>query len=84
MSNQFQLPRREFLYGLGATLGTVAFNALVDVAKTAKSRLARIHAIWALGQIERAVPGTLAALNPLWLDGDDEVRVGAQIHALAL
>ena len=30
MSERVSLPRRDFLYGLGATLGTVAFNALVQ------------------------------------------------------
>src|SRR6187549_739767 len=29
MSTQICVPRRDFLYGLGATLGTVAFNALL-------------------------------------------------------
>lgn len=29
MTDSFRLPRREFLYGLGATLGTAAFNALL-------------------------------------------------------
>jgi hypothetical protein len=35
-----QLPRREFLYGLGATLGTVAFNALLQGEETRASKLA--------------------------------------------
>lgn len=30
MKETLLLPRREFLYGLGATLGTVAFNALLE------------------------------------------------------
>jgi hypothetical protein len=30
MTDQHPLPRRNFLYGLGATLGTVAFNALLQ------------------------------------------------------
>src|SRR5215218_4632854 len=29
MTNSVHVPRREFLYGLGPTLGTVAFNALL-------------------------------------------------------
>jgi hypothetical protein len=40
MTGPYQLPRREFLYGLGATLGTVAFNALLRADESRSSLLA--------------------------------------------
>src|SRR5262245_27119996 len=37
-SQNLRLPRREFLYGLGATLGTVALNSLLQIeARAARS-----------------------------------------------
>jgi hypothetical protein len=35
MTEPIRLPRRDFLYGLGATLGTVAFNALLQAETVA-------------------------------------------------
>jgi quinoprotein glucose dehydrogenase len=40
----------------------------------AAAQLARLHAIWGLGQISRAVPSALAVWAPLLADPDAEVR----------
>ncbi len=69
-----------------AARGTKSFAPLKRVAFESKNQLARIHAIWGMGQILRKVPNTqLAAegesLLPLLNDGDAEVR--AQVARLA-
>jgi quinoprotein glucose dehydrogenase len=66
---QFELAGRG--NGTAKALATLATNA-------AQPQLARIHAMWALGQIARKSPtGTLEPLLPLLSDGDDEIRVQA-------
>ena len=69
-----------------AARGPKSFKALKQVAFESKNQLARIHAIWGLGQILRKAPVTqLAAegesLLPLLSDTDPEVR--AQVARLA-
>ncbi len=48
--------------------------ALVAVAKKNESQLARIHAVWALGQLARTKPDVLAAILDLSADPDVELR----------
>ncbi|HZN65704.1 MAG TPA: PVC-type heme-binding CxxCH protein, partial [Tepidisphaeraceae bacterium] len=58
-----------------AERGEKSVAALTDVAKsTGANQLARIHAIWGLGQISRKHPPAVEALLPLLTDRDTEVR----------
>ena len=52
-------------------------SALTAVTKDASRQLARIHAIWGLGQLARADKGRAAAIRPLLSDSDAEVRAQA-------
>jgi quinoprotein glucose dehydrogenase len=60
-----------------ADRGAASIELLSHVATTDTNRLARIHAIWGLGQIGRADPKALAAPLSLLSDSDDEVRAQA-------
>lgn len=68
LAAQFEIARRG--EGQIVTLGRVA-------AASASGVLARIHAIWALGQIARKEPDAAAALLLLLGDADAEVRAQA-------
>ncbi|QOV89311.1 DUF7133 domain-containing protein [Humisphaera borealis] len=60
--------------------GEKGFSTLAAVAKANENPLARIHAIWGLGQIARKTPGdspAAAALLPLLADSDPEIRAQA-------
>ena len=48
-------------------------NLLAARARNTDHQLARIHAIWALGQIGRTEPAALEALLPILADKDAEV-----------
>jgi quinoprotein glucose dehydrogenase len=50
---------------------------LGSVARGGKDRLARLHAVWGLGQIGRKNPGALDGVLPLTADADVEVRAAA-------
>jgi quinoprotein glucose dehydrogenase len=55
-------------------------TALTDVARTSKNRLARLHAIWGLGQVARRGGDSLSVLDAameLLDDSDAEVRAQA-------
>src|SRR5207302_1097177 len=54
--------------------GSAAVAALTDVAKGGTNRLARLHAIWGLGQIGRQTPAALDPLGKLATDDDAEGR----------
>ena len=55
-----------------------AMQPLLDVAARADApRLARLHAVWGLGQLGRAVPEINTRLLPLLQDADAEVRAQA-------
>jgi quinoprotein glucose dehydrogenase len=54
-----------------------AIAAFADVAHNATKPLARLHAIWGLGQISRKEPIARAVLVPLLSDRDGEVRAQA-------
>ena len=65
---QFALAAR----GAGSepTLRAVAFDRNAD-------RLARLHAVWGLGQVAREAPAAVVAIRPLLADADAEVRAQA-------
>ncbi len=51
-----------------------AAQTLANVASKSKNQLARLHAIWGLGQIGRKQTNVLNAVIPLLADADAEVR----------
>ncbi len=65
--------RQEAQFTLAAK-GKASIAALSGVAKADSSPLARLHAIWGLGQIARRTPEGLAPLLPLLSDAEGEVR----------
>ncbi|HVV98862.1 MAG TPA: PVC-type heme-binding CxxCH protein, partial [Planctomycetaceae bacterium] len=65
--------RQEAQFAL-AERGPQSSDTLLAVAKQTEHQLARLHAIWGLGQIGRKAPERLAPLLPLLQDGDVEVR----------
>jgi quinoprotein glucose dehydrogenase len=60
-----------------AERGETVAPALVGVARSGKTLLARLHALWGLGQLGRQTPKVLADLVPLVQNGDAEVRAQA-------
>ncbi len=60
-----------------AAAGETSAPDLSAVAAKNESRLARVHAIWALGQMLRAKADVAASLVPLLRDGDEEIRAQA-------
>ena len=52
-------------------------DSLIKLATSEESLLARIHSIWALGQIGRKDPSVLASIVPLLGDKDAEIRAQA-------
>jgi quinoprotein glucose dehydrogenase len=65
--------RQEAQFAL-AGKGKEAIPTLAKVAKDGKDQIARLHAIWGLGQLGRKGEGVLDMLKPLLKDGDEEVR----------
>jgi quinoprotein glucose dehydrogenase len=57
-----------------ADRGTAATNVLAQTALNSTNQLARIHALWGLGQIARSQPMTLMMAMPLFDDPDPEIR----------
>lgn len=69
--------RQEAQFELAAR-GPKSFAGLKKVAFESKNQLARIHAIWGVGQIVRKAPANMSAdelfeFTRLWLDPDQEV-----------
>lgn len=60
-----------------ATRGLQTTNLLAQLALGAKDELARIHAIWAIGQVARKDPPAYALLLPLFEDPSAEIRAQA-------
>jgi len=60
-----------------ANRGQASVALLNQAVVTNENRMARIHAIWALGQIHRKHPDALDAILPLLSDGDEEIRAQA-------
>ncbi len=54
--------------------GNDAIRTLIDIAQKDRNQLARLHAIWGLGQLGVQFPGTMLPLLPLMADLDSEVR----------
>ena len=71
-----QRVRQEAQFALAAK-GKDALATLAAVAKADSSPLARLHAVWGLGQVARVNLQGLAPLWPLLKDSDDEVRAQA-------
>ncbi|MHB1556456.1 MAG: PVC-type heme-binding CxxCH protein [Isosphaeraceae bacterium] len=65
--------RQEAQFALAA-MGAAAIPTLAGRAKSGNDQLARVHAVWGLGQIGRTVPAALEAVTPLLKDDDAEVR----------
>ncbi len=59
------------------TRGKVAEKLLEETALKSTHRMARLHAIWALGILGREVPNRLRSLLPLLEDRDAEIRAQA-------
>ncbi|HEV2296343.1 MAG TPA: PVC-type heme-binding CxxCH protein [Tepidisphaeraceae bacterium] len=57
--------------------GSSSVKALTALALQGDHQLARIHGVWALGQIARKQTGALEPLIPLLGDADDEIRAQA-------
>jgi quinoprotein glucose dehydrogenase len=60
-----------------ADLGTAAIQPLAEVAEKDTKRLARVHAIWGLGQIGGRDAAAYAPVLPLLGDSDGEIRAQA-------
>ncbi len=60
-----------------AARGIESAGNLTAIANTDSSQLARLHAIWGLGQIGRSHPEVLSPVILLLSDGDSEVRAQA-------
>lgn len=68
--------RQESQFAL-AERGAAAVPVFAAIASNPSNRLARLHAIWGLGQLQAQVPDAIHHLLPLLSDGDDEVRAQA-------
>ncbi|MBL8795458.1 MAG: HEAT repeat domain-containing protein, partial [Planctomycetia bacterium] len=68
--------RQEAQFAL-ADQGQAAVEPLAGVARKHAKQLARIHAIWGLGQVGRKEPAALKPLHELVKDSDAEVRAQA-------
>lgn len=68
--------RQEAQFAL-AERGEASVRRLLETAQPSEHQLARIHAIWALGQIGRDAPQTLVPVTDLLSDGDPEIRAQA-------
>jgi quinoprotein glucose dehydrogenase len=68
--------RQEAQFALAAK-GPAAIEPLAAVARRGGNRLARLHAIWGLGQLVRGRARAALDLVPLLKDGDAEVRAQA-------
>jgi quinoprotein glucose dehydrogenase len=68
-----QRVRQEAQFEL-ADRGPAAVSTLEQIALNSKSQLARLHAIWGLGQISAKSKSDLSHLAPLLHDADAEVR----------
>ena len=76
LAHRDQRIRLEAQYEL-ADRGNASVAALQQVATANDSQLARIHAIWGLGEIAVKSPKVLDALLPLLTDKDAEIRAQA-------
>lgn len=73
LGHPHQQVRQETQFEL-ALRGKEATEILLKTAKTSEQQLARVHAIWALGQIGRKEQKVFEKLLPLLQDKDAEIR----------
>jgi quinoprotein glucose dehydrogenase len=76
LSHKDQRVRQESQFAL-VDKGDSSIKVFAEVAKKSDSQLARIHAIWGLGQLGRKNSQALEPVRPLLGDKDDEVRAQA-------
>lgn len=76
LSHKDQRVRQEAQFSL-AGKGAEAIPLFAQVLANKDSQLARLHAIWGLGQVARKLPAALEPLLPLFTDADAEVRAQA-------
>jgi quinoprotein glucose dehydrogenase len=76
LSHQDMRIRQEAQFAL-ADKGREVIPLLLEVAKSSKHQLARLHAIWGLGQLSNEDPAMLAPVANLLSDTDVEVRAQA-------
>jgi quinoprotein glucose dehydrogenase len=76
LENKDMRVRQEAQFALAAR-GAEGIAPLAQVARESKALLARLHAIWGLGQIGRQPPEALQAILPLTGDPEPEVRCQA-------
>ena len=76
LAHQDQRVRQAAQFEL-ALRGDNSAPVFADVASKRDNRLARLHAIWGLGQLARKSPDALKPVMPLLSDADDEVRAQA-------
>jgi quinoprotein glucose dehydrogenase len=60
-----------------AARGAASVPPLAGVADQGRNQLARVHAIWALGQLARQSPDAMQKVLPLLSDRDPEIRAQA-------
>jgi quinoprotein glucose dehydrogenase len=68
--------RQEAQFALAAK-GAAAITTLAGRARAGNDQLARVHAIWGLGQVGRTAPAALEKVAPLFESDDAEVRAQA-------
>ncbi|MDB6023583.1 MAG: hypothetical protein JWQ04_3440, partial [Pedosphaera sp.] len=71
---QFEMVDRAQSAGSVPEVGRKYIDALTRVALKHNNQLARLHAIWGLGQLGRSAKETLNPILPLLADKDEEVR----------
>lgn len=76
LAHKDQRVRQEAQFAL-VDKGNSSIKVFGDIAQKSDSQLARIHAIWGLGQLGRKNSKALDPLRPLLGDKDDEVRAQA-------
>ncbi len=72
-----QLVRQEAQYELAGRIPGVSVSAFADILKDSKDRLARLHAVWGLGQVARKHREALPPLIEALKDKDAEVKRAA-------
>src|SRR5205085_2288923 len=76
LAHRDQRVRQEAQFEL-ADRGVAVCTSLSQIAQKNDSQLARIHAIWALGQIAEKSHDALTPILPLLTDSDEEIRAQA-------
>jgi quinoprotein glucose dehydrogenase len=77
LSHADQRVRQEAQFALAARGGAAIATLRSVAAQSGGDRLARLHAVWGLGQVGRKVPAAIDPVVELLDDGDAEVRAQA-------